>query len=529
LVAALLTSSAIFAPAIAFSAPAVPTPAILSFRAHEAETEVAPLIKSGRESELRLQGPAQNGPVETHKFQHYYKGLEVVGSMALHHYGRAGTQVQDRLFRFDVDTSPTLSSAEATSLAFSFIQAEPGEKPNLSGAPKLKILPATRGNSAQLVYWIEFAGDVLAPGETIVIDAHSGKLLARLPKHLSIAPIEVRSAAKQGNAIKILGDDQPFGCQITDLATGTSKTVGLFACRAALQGSACQSVLSDGRPSSVQPELCTTADEKSDEAARRARENSQAVLDYYSRVHGRDSYDGRGGKLVNLVHVGVAFANAFWSESTHFMSYGDGNAEQGMGDMTKALDVAGHEMTHGVTEQTAALLPMDESGALNEATSDFFGKMIEHSAHGLAAGRAAWVMGLDLVSDPSIFDGIRDLANPGALKAKRQKNGAVVMIPYPAKASEKFAVNEGEACDGRNDRCFVHFNSTIPGHASYLVHEAIGKDKAERIYYLALTQYYTAQATFETAADDVKKACAQLYDAATCDKVRQIYGDLGFN
>ena len=45
-----------------------------------------------------------------------------------------------------------------------------------------------------------------------------------------------------------------------------------------------------------------------------------------------------------------------------------------------ALDVAGHEMSHGVTSTTAALVYSGESGGLNEATSDIFGTLVEFYA-----------------------------------------------------------------------------------------------------------------------------------------------------
>ena len=45
------------------------------------------------------------------------------------------------------------------------------------------------------------------------------------------------------------------------------------------------------------------------------------------------------------------------------------------------LDVAGHEMTHGVTSRTANLTYSGESGGLNEATSDIFGTMVEFYAN----------------------------------------------------------------------------------------------------------------------------------------------------
>jgi Zn-dependent metalloprotease len=73
----------------------------------------------------------------------------------------------------------------------------------------------------------------------------------------------------------------------------------------------------------------------------------------------------------------------------------------------------------------------------------------------------------------------------------------------------------------------VHFNSTIPSHASYLVHQAIGRDKAQTLYYLTITQYLTSTATFANAAEATMQACASLYDASTCEQVKGAFREVG--
>ena len=60
------------------------------------------------------------------------------------------------------------------------------------------------------------------------------------------------------------------------------------------------------------------------------------------------------------------------------MTYGDG---EGNKKPLTALDVAGHEMSHGLTAATAKLNYSGESGGLNEATSDMFGTSVEFFAN----------------------------------------------------------------------------------------------------------------------------------------------------
>ena len=81
------------------------------------------------------------------------------------------------------------------------------------------------------------------------------------------------------------------------------------------------------------------------------------------------------------MHYGRNYANAFWSDGCYCMSFGDGDNGVSILPLV-ALDVAGHEMSHGVTSRTAGFgLPSDESGGLNEATSDIMGTMVEFYAN----------------------------------------------------------------------------------------------------------------------------------------------------
>jgi Zn-dependent metalloprotease len=159
-------------------------------------------------------------------------------------------------------------------------------------------------------------------------------------------------------------------------------------------------------------------------------------------------------------------------------------------------------MTHGITSKTAKLAYMDESGALNEAYSDFFGKMI--------ARDGSWVVGASLSLSPD-FRGIRDLRTPGSFTSTvRDGNGTRVTRPQPASVSELVKRLDETSCDESNDRCWVHFNSTVPSHASYLIYQAIGKAKAEALYYLTLTQFLTSNSSFHEAAESTLKACGEL-------------------
>jgi len=50
---------------------------------------------------------------------------------------------------------------------------------------------------------------------------------------------------------------------------------------------------------------------------------SEQVYQYFLQAHGRDSYDGEGSPLINIVNYGQNYPNAFWDGEK--MTYGDGD------------------------------------------------------------------------------------------------------------------------------------------------------------------------------------------------------------
>ena len=276
-------------------------------------------------------------------------------------------------------------------------------------------------------------------------------------------------------------------------------------------------------PAIVNPTACKIvikdgiATAEADASAKRAAANSQKALTYYLKIHGRDGFDGQGSAAVSVVHVGNKFDNAAWMPKKNAMMYGDGDGVETR-DFTYGLDVAGHEMTHGVVMASAKLLGMGDSGALNEAYADFFGKMIANDGN--------WAIGKQLALNPKTSKGFRDLAKPEVLKAQYMNaQGAVVSTAYPSLMKNKLSTTD--ECNMTNDRCFVHINATIPGHAAYLAQKAIGKEKAEALYYLVLTQLLGPTDSFQDSAKKTMLACKNSFDAATCASLKQVYDSVG--
>ncbi|MEU3182966.1 M4 family metallopeptidase [Streptomyces sp. NPDC006923] len=218
------------------------------------------------------------------------------------------------------------------------------------------------------------------------------------------------------------------------------------------------------------------------------------VYDYYRRQHGRDSLDGRGGPIDSLVGVteyGSPFVNAFWDGQK--MVYGSGDAQYR--PMAADTDVVGHEMTHGVVENSAALVYAGQSGAMNEALADYFGNAIDVTASGVPMSDPdAGLLGEDLCRTASPRDcALRDL-NDGATTSKNF-------------LGLSFQIDSGA----------VHLNSTIFGGALWDIREDLGGKLADTIVYRALTSYMTpldgfteGRAAVIAAAKDLDVKSAQL-------------------
>jgi Zn-dependent metalloprotease len=319
-------------------------------------------------------------------------------------------------------------------------------------------------------------------GGQVVLDAHTGRIIAVVPDAMTIAPIQVLSAAKETDAV--------------DPQTGQPMLW-------MINWSALEKVVKDG-----------VATEAATETAKRAATNAEKVLEFYMKNFGRDSFDNKGADSTSAVHIGKGFSNAFWLSSAKVMGYGDGDGKR-FGDFTRSLDVAGHEMTHGVISQTAKLQYWAESGALNESLADFFGEMIE--------GSDDWVLGKDLYLNPAEGkNGIRNIRNPGVrtVVIDYDKNGNPVTKPYPSKASEMFPVEEDEdLCDSSNDNCWVHVNSLVPTRAAYFMTRLIGKDATARNLYSTLEyNLLTELSNFKHFKEVTMKACEMIYDPLFCTR-----------
>ena len=239
-------------------------------------------------------------------------------------------------------------------------------------------------------------------------------------------------------------------------------------------------------------------------AAVDAQYGTNETWDYYKNVHGRNGIFGTGKGSFNRVHYGQNYVNAFWDGTK--MTYGDGDGTS-YGPLT-SLDVAGHEMTHGVTEHSANLTYSGESGGLNEATSDILGTAVEFYANN-PNDPGDYLIGeeFDLVNHV----GIRRMDTP---------------------SSDGGSADCWDPLVGQLD---VHYSSGVGNHFFYLLSEGsgskvingvsytsatcngappvigIGHDDAAKIWYRALTVYMTSNTDFHAARGATLSAATDLF------------------
>jgi Zn-dependent metalloprotease len=245
-----------------------------------------------------------------------------------------------------------------------------------------------------------------------------------------------------------------------------------------------------------------------------AQYGTAKTWDYYKNVHGRNGIANNGAGAYNRVHYGNRYNNAFWSDSCFCMTYGDGDGTTF--NPFDSLDVAGHEMSHGVTSRTAKLTYSGESGGLNEATSDIFGTMVEYYTNN--------------TNDKPDYQIGEKLYKSGT-KALRY-----MYLP---------------SLDGKSADCWyagvgsldVHYSSGIANHFYYLLAEGttnsrtcnttssagrvatgtntlsgIGRADAEKIWYRALTTYMTSSTNHAGARAATLNAASDLFGTGSAQR-----------
>jgi zinc metalloprotease ZmpA len=430
------------------------------------------------------------------RFDRRYKGLRVIGGDFVVHSREDGSlreiSAASKASLKGLGVRPLIDSAGAAVLAE---RAFTGQRIDSASA---ELVVSALKDKAALAYLVVFDGlqeDGATPSELhVLVDAHSGEEIEKWEG--------VHTAAATGSGRSLYSGT---------VSIGTNSISGGYELRDVTRGNGFYTVnmknLTSGGSIFTDADNTwgsgTTADAAT--VGVDAHYGQKVTYDYFKNVHGRNGINGSGNAGYSRVHYGSKYNNAFWTDSCFCMTYGDGDGVK-FSPLT-SLDVAGHELTHGITSRTAGLIYSGESGGLNEATSDIFGSLVEFYAANS--------------NDPGDF-----------LIGER--------IYTPGTSGDALRYMHKPSLDGKSADCWysgvgnlnVHASSGVGNHFFYLLAQGsnatpasptcngssitgIGRDAAGKIWYRALTVYMTSSTNYAGARTATLKAAADLYGSTS--------------
>ena len=485
--------------------PAKLTPAqraVLLAKANETKAATAKELGLSAKEALVVRDVVQDLDGTTHtRYERTYDGLPVLGGDLIVKKDKAaktkGVSRSTTAKLQGIAAAPKVAPATAEKQALGLAKAEGSKESKASIAPRQVVW---MGSGAPVLAFETVVGGLQHDGTPnelhVVTDAATGKKLHEWQAvENGIGNTQYSGQVTVGSTLSgstyNLTDGGRGNHKTYDLKGGSSGTGTLF--------SGPDDTWGDGTPANRET------------AGADAAYGAGATWDYYKNVHGRTGIRGDGVGAYSRVHYGNAYVNAFWQDSCFCMTYGDG---AGNNKPLTSLDVAAHEMTHGVTSVTAKLVYSGESGGLNEATSDIFAAAVEFNANNAKD-----------VGDYMVGE-------------KIDINGNGTPLRYMDKPSKDTRSKDAwYAGIGGID---VHYSSGPANHFFYLLSEGsgqkvingvsydsptsdgkpvvgIGRDKAEKIWFKALVSKFTANTDYADARKGTVAAATELYGAASAE------------
>jgi Zn-dependent metalloprotease len=296
-----------------------------------------------------------------------------------------------------------------------------------------------------------------------------------LPPYILQSIAQNGTPQQRNQALQHLGTDQTIRTlRTTQSVTAPPQTQGVLPL--APEGRPQRTIYDDHQTTNLPGKIVRTegADPTNDVAVNEAYDGLGATYYFYWNIYQRNSIDDQGLKLDATVHYGTDYDNAFWNGSA--MVFGDGDGEL-FNRFTISLDVIGHELTHGVTEDEAQLVYMYQPGALNESISDVFGSLVKQFKLQQTADQADWLIGQGLLTAKVHGVALRSMKEPGTA----YDDPTLGKDPQPRDMKHYVVTTQ--------DNGGVHINSGIPNRAFYLAASKIGGyawEKAGRIWYETL-------------------------------------------
>ena len=471
------------------------------------------------------------------RFDQYYNGVRVYGGDVARQLDNGLTvSVFGTVYSgIDIDVTPSLSPDDVREI----VEARSGVTLGAEKIPELVVLPDDSGG-----YRLTFRAKAFTEEEgwEYFVDANGGEIVREV-----IAVERQSGLSALGRGLGVLGDDKKVSVTSQSAVFLASDMLRPPSIRTFDMKGNLQHVLDvlNGAASLTLSDVATsTSTTWSDPVVVDAHADAGFVYDFYFKRFGRHGLDDNNIGLLMLVHpvrrqdastasnavINLFYLNAFYA-GDGLMVFGEGlppplvtlPGPQTWNFLAGALDVLGHELTHGVTEFTSNLIERGESGALNEAFSDMMGTAAEFFYQPIGDGplKADYLIGEDVVTP----GGIRSLANPG-------------IFGDPDHYSLRFI--------GAADNGGVHTNSTIASHAYYLSIEGgtnrtsglsvqgvgvANREQIEKTFYRAFTQLLPSNATFAVARAATIQAARDLYGVGSAVEraVTQAWTAVGVN
>lgn len=515
------TSAAIGIAAAAVAATVLPAPSAAAATStagivHLSAVTAAQLNVPAVASALKLSGDEglvarsvvtdKDGTTHT-RYDRTFKGLRVVGGdmIVTAKGGKVTGSIKNASGKIAVDsTSPKVAKSSAIS------KGAAKSKAKQTAAPTGELVIYAAGDTPRLAYEVLTEGvkaDQTPSRALTYIDAQTGAVL---------------SSSEQ------IAEGSGNGIYVGNVSIGTSGTSGNYSLKDA-QGNYTtdlnQGTTGNGTTFTDADDVWGNGSNFSRQSAGvDAQYGAEKTYDYYNSVLGRAGIWNNGTGARSRVHYGNSYNNAFWDGTQ--MTYGDGtnNAKP----LTE-LDVAAHEMSHGVTENTANLdygRPdlgiYKESGGLNESTSDIFGAAVEFYA-GNAKDVPDYTMG-------EMID-LRGNGTPLRYMDKPSKDGAsldcysassILVDPHYASGPLNhwfYLASEGSGAKTING---ISYNSPTCNSGSVT---GAGHNAIEKIWYRTLATKLTSSSGYKQAREGAITSAVELYGtgSAQCTAVEQAF------
>lgn len=459
------------------------------------------------------------------RFEQRHRGVKVFGgdvTRQLNGFGQAesimGTLYQD----IAIDVAPALSAEDASARLTGAMKPR-GASGN---GVELMVLPTDDGR-----YRLAWTARVFSPGDArvrrVFLDANTGAPLLSYDDTWTQTASIGTGTGVIGDSKKMMTSQQSGRFLAVDLMRPPdTRTYGSFPKASVLtfdlKGNLnyALQVLNTANP--AVSDIASDDDNTwTDAGLIDAHTYAGLTYDFYYKRFGRKGLDNNNLEIWTFTNPVRAqdytlYFNNYSSLFVNAAYMGSGNIYYGVGlpstvtlggrrhfPYSGALDVVGHELTHGVTDFTSHLIYRNESGALNEAFSDMMGAAIEFyfQPQGPGLGQADWLLGEDIIRN----GGNRSLSSP-------------ITFGDPDHYSLRYT--------GTDDNGGVHINSSIVNHMFYLaimggthrvsqqVVTGVGFDnraQIENVIFRAFTTMLPASATFSVARAATIQAARDLY------------------